>query len=155
MKKTLNNTESSNSTKPVLNAVFITSYLPYGVKIYEQRYSIKYDLVGICEDQIFAKDNLGEIFSFVPQYGIDKLILYPLSSLKENILVNEIEMDPIANLQLQGYNMNFDDEYTLEDFINENFLNNSYGFIELLLRWHFDVFGLIEKGLAISKHDVK
>jgi hypothetical protein len=64
-------------------------------------------------------------------------------------------MNPIANLQLQGYNMNFDDEYTLEDFISGNFLNNSYGFIELLLRWHFDVFGLIEKGLAISKHDVK
>lgn len=148
------NTETSNSTKPVLNAVFITSYLPYGVKIYEQRYSIKYDLVGICEHEIFAKDKSNEIFPFVPQYGIDKLILYPLTSLDKNVIVNGIEMNPMINLKLQGYNMNFDDDYTLKDFINENLLNNSYGFIELLLRWHFDVFGLIEKGLAISKHDV-
>ena len=36
---------NGNSTKPVLNAVFITSYLPYGVKIYEQRYSIKYEML--------------------------------------------------------------------------------------------------------------
>ena len=149
------NTEPSNSTKPVLNAVFITSYLPYGVKIYEQRHSIKYDLVGICENEIFAKDKLNEIFSFVPQYGFDKLILYPLSSLDKNIIVNGIEMNPIINLRLEGYNMNFDEDYTLKDFINENLLNNSYGFVELLLRWHFDIFGLIEKGWAISKHDVE
>lgn len=149
------NTEPSNSTKPVLNAVFITSYLPYNVKVYEQRYDLQYDLVGFCDDSIFAKDKKGEIFSFVPQTGIDKLILYPLTSLKDNIIVNGIEMNPLISLKSQGYNMNFDEDYTFEDFVKENILNNSYGFIELLLRWHFDVFGLIEKGLAISKHDVQ
>ena len=27
--------------------------------------------------------------------------------------------------------------------------------VELLLEWQFDIFGLIEKGLAISIHDVE
>lgn len=79
-----------------------------------------------------------------------KLILRPLSDLAKEIEVNGIIMNPLINLKTQGYNLDFDDDFTFEDFIKGDFLNNSYGFVQLLLCWHFDIYGLIENGLAID-----
>ena len=117
----------------------LAGYLPYGLKLERINYKNErfkqltaYDL---CPD--------GEIENIKP-------ILRPLSDLTKEIEVNGINMNPLVNLKIQGYNLNFDDDFTFEDFINGNFLNNSYGFIQLLLCWHFDIYGLIEKGLAID-----
>lgn len=79
------------------------------------------------------------------------LILRPLSDLTKEIEINGekfVPMIEIKNLELYSH-------YELEDFIINNF---KYGSIESLsyqllcqlFSWHFDVFGLINKGLAID-----
>lgn len=155
------NTELSNSTKPVLTTALLSRYLPYGLKIYEQRYGLTYDIVGILESEIYCKDKCNEIFSFVPQTGIDKPILRPLSDLMSNISNNEgVQFFPIDNIKfkhpnspnffkiLKHFKYHFELVKDVRDFNIEN------NVIETLISWHFDVFGLIEKGLAISTHDV-
>ncbi len=68
-----------------------------------------------------------------------KPILCPLSDLTET--------------QLQEFNLDLSDQIDLIDLRDQNtlFSDIRYGLAEFLFEQHFDVFGLIEKGLAIKK----
>lgn len=79
-----------------------------------------------------------------------KPILRPLSDLTKEIDVNGEKFVPIEKVQDWNTSIDFAKEFKalLED---ERWLSTtSYLLVELLFEWHFDVFGLIEKGLAID-----
>ncbi len=79
-----------------------------------------------------------------------KPILRPLSDLTKEIEVNGENFVPIEKVQDWNTSIDFAKEFEalLED---ERWLSTtSYLLVELLFEWHFDVFGLIEEGLAID-----
>ncbi|WP_281225382.1 hypothetical protein [Flavobacterium aquiphilum] len=110
-----------------------------------------------------------------------KPILRPLSDLANEIKHNEKTFYPLCSLLISKYPKWFVNHFDNEKYkhITIDFtgryaeasttyqatnsiqldstyiLNESYSIIQKLLEWHFDVFGLIEKGLAISIHDVE
>jgi hypothetical protein len=79
----------------------------------------------------------------------NKPILHPLSDLMK--YCDDLGFTPNRKLSELGFGMdNFDEDYTFEDFLSSDILNNSFVFIQKLLEWHFDIYGLIENGLAID-----
>ena len=51
---------------------------------------------------------------------------------------------------------NDDSRFTYYQLRNDEFvLSNTYQEVQKLLEWHFDVFGLIEQGLAIDINTIK
>ena len=95
-------------------------------------------------------------------------ILRPLSDLTNEIKINGewvIPMDLLGEDVNQFCDVDFVSDWSqrggnfndyVNEFINKKFGNHHlsflpYGFIQKLLEWHFDVFGLIESGLAVKK----
>lgn len=105
-----------------------TSYLPHKVQL---KYCVNKGTVWTLDET-----NINSITTH------DKLILRPLSDLTKEIEVNGEKFVPLHKIQI----------YESESLLIHNIL---CGFVEvivfdLLLKWHLDVFGLIEKGLAID-----
>ena len=103
-----------------------------------------------------------------------KPILRPLSDLTKNVFDNTedvlgVPMRRIALSASKGKTDVFHEALPLEFYVEWYDKNNvsksinlnyqckyaDWWVMEYLFGWHFDVFGLIEKGLAISVHDVK
>ena len=114
----------------------LAGYLPYGLRVKVDYYS----------------QHEGRIFNFSPTILLDfsrdeyivKPILRPLSELTKEIEVN-------------GKNVNIFDRIEIYKGSGVDYLIEQirFGFVEviiynILLENHFDVFGLIEKGLAID-----
>lgn len=83
------------------------------------------------------------------------LLLRPLSDLTKEIEVNGEKIFPIKwlkqnytdhKLKLEGNCIILSDSYSLE----QDILAAPFAIIEKLYEWHFDIHGLIEKGLAID-----
>ena len=82
----------------------------------------------------------------------NKPILRPLSDLTKemNHEKNIVNFIPIRALQLHNH-IKIDSDGLVTDGKDEYGINwLSYESFQLLLKWHFDVFGLIEQGLAID-----
>ena len=120
--------------------------------------------------------NFTNIFKY-----IDRIYLRPLSDLTNEIEVNGEKFVPIielaklfhicksavthfSNIQNAGFYgisvnchiENDDGRFTYYQIRNEEFvLSNTYEEVQKLLEWHFDVFGLIEQGLAIDINTIK
>jgi hypothetical protein len=79
---------------------------------------------------------------FVKRHGVVwcKPILRPLSDLNKTIEINGTKFHPKGQIRVLT-------SYKFADF---ELKDMQYGIIQLLFQWHFDVFGLIEKGLAID-----
>lgn len=92
--------------------------------------------------------------------GFDEVkpILRPLSDLTEEIEVNGEKFVPIYWLEDKYYTMPILQDINrfnrlLEE--DENWIYQiSFILITHLFEWHFDVFGLIEKGLAINSNSL-
>jgi hypothetical protein len=124
----------------------LATYLPYNLK-------------GIIKNKVVVLDTLHQYScETVPSVrgftwcGFEnfKPILRPLSDLTKEIEVNGKKFVPIEKVQDWNTSIDFAKEFEalLED---ERWLSTtSYLLVELLFEWHFDVFGLIEKGLAID-----
>lgn len=130
-----------------LEAKHISSYLPYGLKtIY-----LLSDVVGIIyKDEIRYKKLTTDNASFVLNYC--KLVLRPLSDLTR------------SELEKQGYWHHIDWlTHELQTSIKKNgvkglekHINEApYEMIVYLLSRHYDIFGLIDKGLAVSYSEIK
>ena len=129
----------------------LAPYLPYQVGIKRKGYEDKnLFLLGI------------EYYDIVHQLGktpiiFIKPVLRPLSQLTQEIEHNGEKFVPIDKIksmwgyetfEYQGY-INYAHYFKLEDN-KPAILHLPYCFIELFLEWHFDIFGLIEKNLAIE-----
>lgn len=125
----------------------LAPYLPYNLKceildykcdyVGEKYLTIKgYYLIG---DSPYFNFHAGKEYAGKNTNNF-KPILRPLSDLtKERARLAEI---------FETYDDSFDPQLLIEDY---RWLNQMpYGLIEQLFEWHFDVFGLIEKGLAID-----
>lgn len=124
----------------------LAPYLPYQVKI------TFYD--GRVHWNIMSPNHLQEINnSDVRKF---KLILRPLSDLTKEIDSTRIGgesdvtyMDVVEAFDSSGCHINYSDLHKI-NHIHEY----SFGVIQQLIEWHFDVFGLIEKGLAIDMNTI-
>ena len=141
----------------------LAPYLPYGLKIRCFRKGEKLFL----EDIILTGEILDYILSEdANRYNYHKPILRNLSDLTKEIERNGEKFIPIYKLwELAGFeigrgqyieetpnfiktsNLGTAQEFRISTF---DILSSNYNVIQKLLEWHFDIFGLIEQGLAID-----
>lgn len=139
----------------------LAPYLPYGLNIKGKKHREKYQEIPIyklnglatqsCGGVQYEFENKNELFFAMANDKNWKPILRPLSDLKNDEVFTEL-----YNLIGGGYK-------TYESFKNVNLKNfihgstsaMSYRVIELFLSLHIDVFGLIEKDLAIDINTIK
>lgn len=153
----------------------LAPYLPYSLKGYVFYTEEDFEVITLSlKDGI---DNEVSINDWLTGY-VCKPILSPLSDLTKEIEVNGERFVPLVeiikylNFKFLRYEIKdnsldvvFDNKLqTKERFWFSNFKGTSfycsnmnklmykdiYGAINKLLEWHFDIFGLIEKGLAID-----
>jgi hypothetical protein len=122
----------------------LAPYLPYGLKI--RNGNNNYTLV--------ANANLYETDGFVSigsiREGIDKPILRPLPDLIKVIQHNKEEFIPSIE-----YHYIKDELEELSSLDCSYIRYARYNVVSILFELHFDVFGLIEKGLAIDINSLK
>ena len=139
------NTESNNLAKPLLQAVFLVPYVPYYLRIFEPIYNKKYTLVGIIENELYCKETaIDDCFSF----EIDENtfpILRPLSDFYD-----------INAPAFSDTNFDISTQLVLVDLCSkkQHYSGIRYSDMQEFLKYHIDVFNLIEQDLAISIHDV-
>jgi len=121
----------------------LAPYLPYGLKCWSTTIILNSE----TENRIYEM-GLISLRGVLKGTGIP--ILRPLSDLTKEIAVNGKTFVPKELLEARYYTL---DLYKQCDRIIEDsrWINQcDYLLIQHLLEWHFDVFGLIEKGLAID-----
>ena len=130
----------------------LSPYLPYGlkarIKVFGDNETISC-IEGLNEFEVELSGIRKTVTEFFDYENIEP-ILHPLSDLTKEIEVNGERFVPIEKVQDWNTSIDFAKEFEalLED---ERWLSTtSYLLVELLFEWHFDVFGLIEKGLAID-----
>ena len=135
----------------------IAPYLPYGLKF---RNGKEFDVVTGIDNNTVISLFRGHLANFTSIEEI-KPILRPLSDLTKEIEVDGKRFVPIDIFEISDSENA--DEYdfgnvklirSLRILANYGIVNDvkylPYGVIQLLLSWHFDLFGLIEKGLAVD-----
>ena len=123
-----------------LELKYLAPYLPYGLKFYWE------DLKGNINEPWSLTINSID-FALENQ---NKPILRPLSDLTKEITHNGEKFIPI------DYFVGDDSDLVYNAcLIHNDFSYLPYNLVQLLLEWHFDIFGLIEKGLAIDINTLK
>ena len=117
----------------------LAPYLPYGLSFYYESLDGKKQ-----HSWILTSEKLD--FALLCQ---NKPILIPISDLLNEITVNNETFIP--HLALGGRPNLKDYDFV---YFEKNIENLSVGLVQQLIEWHFDIFGLIPAGLAISIHDV-
>ena len=123
-----------------LQSIHLASYLPYGLRI--KSATTEKPLTGLYLDELN-----NTLFGFGTTF---KPILRPLSDLTTEIEINGIKFVPInilnyisdIHLRINGEIEGFSGIPVYDDF-------------QKLFKWHFDVFGLIDAGLAIDINTIK
>lgn len=177
------NTEPSNSTKPVLSDDFLFKYLPFGLKavmVIDAREDFSF--LEIDNYYIFDKGNIwqycgyadkdlyiplgdGDFDGFILRNentyadvkSFCKPILKPISDLSILVIEEFEKYDGKINGKANDEIINLFCEENGVDEIIENIVLSSlpYECVEYIFKNHYDFFGLIEKGLAVSIHDVE
>lgn len=152
---------------PVLTLEHLAPYLPYGVEVKTEDGIFKVvgwvDDIGICLDTIFYGANA------IPEY---KLILRPLSDLTKEIEHNGrsfVPMDTVGDIPNNFCKCDFVTDWCdkggdfneyVKEFANGVFGNHHldylpFGFVQKLIEWNFDVFGLLDQNLAIDINSIE
>ena len=151
----------------------LAPYLPYGLGLYiendvtiEPTYEDEPDF--ILSGVVKMSGLLYEETSFMPQCVIYtradgeahgytqkeniKPILRPLSDLTKEIEHNGEKFVPIRKLlEANSFNLEKMETEYINSFAKSMVeIQMAYDDAQLLLRWHFDIFGLIEKDLAVN-----
>ncbi len=153
------NTQAENLAKPVLTTVFLAPYLSYGLKvIFEGKGGRILEVTGIrkikTNDIYFSTENETLcIDTFKP-------ILKPLSDLIDNILDDNNDANYQLNCELADLLNTTNADYFVKALIEGTYYAVDHRLWNDIETWlnknHFDwKFNLIEKGLAISIHDVE
>jgi hypothetical protein len=116
------------------------AYAPYGV-----RCQLNLHILG-WKDRKLSFDS-GHDFYNKLEDGLVRLFLRPLSDLTKEIELNGEKIIPIEVISA------YSTEIELLHDIKYGFI--SVMFWNMLLSWHFDIFGLIDAGLAIDINTVK
>lgn len=144
----------------------LAPYLPYELRIFHSAFMFRNNwneneigtMVGITD--VVELDVLGETtFDIVMRRDKDfyklhdsrghfKSILRPLSDITKEIEINGekfVPSDKINKCTTTGGTYNW---FKISEIGNLKYVN--YEVVQKLFEWHFDIFGLIEKGLAID-----
>ena len=124
----------------------LAAYLPYELKVkfsFDDEHDHSFVGIDTSQDGIhlispfgdFGRGNIRDI----------KPILRPLSDLKEEIEHNGEKFCP-ARVMMNDYNYNTISSY---GYAHVTPINYPYRVVEYLFSLHFDIFNLIEKGLAV------
>ena len=126
----------------------LAPYLPYELKILNGK---EYDIVNGIDNKTVISLFRGHLENFTTIENV-KPILRPLSDLTKEIEFDNEKFTPSKD---KYWGMN-SFQYHINQFENwespSAYLNSRapYGLLLVLIKWHFDVFGLIEAGLAID-----
>ena len=124
--------------------IALCSYLPHEVMTDNGK------LIGIEVDNTYwiqSENNIGHDFSM----GEFKLLLHPLSDLTKGENAYEEGFDEYRTHDLQGNKS----ECLRISNVWHSPTGLSYDRVQMLLKQHYDVFGLIEEGLAIDINTLK
>lgn len=129
----------------------LAPYLPYKPKV--QTEDGIYDVEGWSNDIGIMLNTIDYGFNAVPAC---KLVLRPISDVKTTIETKDGPKNFASLLDLsQDEDGDWCERVYADQCESPSVLSVITGFNWWLFEYHFDVFGLIEKGLAISIHDVK
>lgn len=121
----------------------IAGYLPYELECFLIDDKMKGVLIGLGEDQGIFDNDMYWFNQFKP-------LLYPLEMLTKQIVYNGVEIIPIDHI---------DDHHNFSLLRKEYLLSDPkrypYSVVEWLFEMHFDIHGLIPRGLAIDKSKLK
>ena len=137
----------------------LAAYLPYNLKVtFEHDEEHTHDLVGLNYNWQ-GVDLISEFGDFGrAEIKLVKPMLIPLSFLTKEIDHNGKKFIPFIELcETYKKDLNFDD-HDPKKIVNQSIiLMKQYGYghcqtwvFEKLCEWHFDVFSLIDKGLAVA-----
>lgn len=135
-----------------LEIKYLASYLPYGLNIKDVKHGSVFEALHFIttpnQDFSLFKGNFDQLTN--DKYL--KPVLFPLSSLTKEITINGETFVPIYKI----YEFEQWDTDELEEIINDGTIEGIYNDLNLipyshaekLFEWKFDVFGLIDAGLA-------
>ena len=146
-------------TKEELEPKHTIPYLEHGLKIQGKTHLEIQELSGIRNETVYTKEGNSR-YGWADIADI-KLILRPLSDLTKEIDLGEKYKYPMANIFYdwsvgENIEMSLNEhgeliEFWITDREESTVTREDWDF---LFKHHFDVFGLIEKGLAISYNDL-
>ena len=123
----------------------LAPYLPYGLKYWSKEHKSE-SILDCYRPECFDNEMKTISMEAILRHpDIYKPILRPLSDICEFIEHKGEEM----MLSLMGYG------FPLHNLVSEEILKMDYETLTLLFKLHFDVFGLIEKDLAIDINTLK
>lgn len=137
----------------------ICGYLPYGLKVWNNKDQYPYELLALEKDNMTLESGDMSFYWCKP-------ILRPLSDLTKEITVNGETFVPKDRLrEISGAfepDEEFKNPFSLH-FIDKKIIGFSalcmhvdqLQLFQKLYEWHFDIHSLIESGDAISIHDIK
>lgn len=125
----------------------LAPYLPYGLKLYHSGYKAKHILEASIKEGVYDREmSAVTLTAMVNDNEYLKPILRPLSDLTKEIEHNGEKFVPVDRLEWNSY----------DHIIKKGMCDNvGYQYMIKLFEWHFDVFGLIEKGLAIDINTIQ
>lgn len=126
----------------------LAPYLPYGLKLMN-KYSLTPETLISCDDVYATLFGLYKTVSEQYSYDEIKPILYPLDYLTKEITHNGETFVPIEFIEDKYFTLNYVErlERCIED--SRYLVHLDYLLITHLIEWRFDIFNLIEDGLAI------
>lgn len=144
----------------------LAPYLPYGIKmIFEGKGGRSITLTGITDQGKYGITITGGEGSMWLNGGGFKPILRPLSDLTKPLKDKNGNTFILAKVL---WSVSEHQEDTFDDFgiipeywemsiksLKSDYRNMDYGDIEKMIFYHFDVFGLLDSGLAININDLK
>jgi hypothetical protein len=117
----------------------IAPYLPYGLKAI----ATDINLINIVR--------LNEVEFILKEQSKIKLILRPLSDITEEIEHNGEKFTPHKKLNYDlNIVSNIDSLYDIDYNFYSPTVGETWRILQKIIAWNFDVFGLIDKGLAID-----
>jgi hypothetical protein len=121
----------------------LAGYLPYGLGIYSETYGIKSIMTISGNGGDNPSDSIESVLS-----GKFKPLLRPVSSLDTQELINDLHGNLPDNVfdWIDSFNLNSVDK-------NEAILCAPFPVIQWCYKNHIDIYGLIDKGLAIAIED--
>lgn len=128
---------------------FLAMSLPYSLKCYFDGNS--FDIIGIFKTVRLSYKPFGNISVSVNNC---KPILHPLTDLKKEITHKGETFVPIEKLREMndGEIIYIQDDYIgiYNGYVCAYYISDALKFVSVLIEWHFDIAGLIEKGEAID-----
>ena len=152
-KQTENLSECGNKSKPLLQAEFLAPYLPFKLKCQiKNGKQIKIDVLqAIYNNEVKAECTFFNIVEVQQGFEFVKPILKPLGDLtKDGKTCDEI------NDFLEPNGLEINNFLLLKNSLNAVAISweEMQNVLNILYREHYDVFGLINKRLAVSIHNV-